>query len=158
VADSKRTSSQIIVEEIRRQVDLQISAHDALDTKAMAIFSGIAAIAAFVAPRVAIDNPYRIVATGATFGLLLGALACLLLAVRPRIGGFSNGPKVDQIGERIGQDPASLEADLVPAFVKVRNQNEKVLASKGEATVFGLRLVFGAVVGVGAMVVVGAVK
>lgn len=44
MSSSAKTSAQIIIEEVRRQVDLQVSAAEGLDTKAMAIFAGVAAL------------------------------------------------------------------------------------------------------------------
>lgn len=83
-----------------------------LDTKAMAIFAGVAAVAAFIAPRVTVSNDGQIAAAIGTFGLLVGAMICLLFAVRPRIGGFSNGPNVEQIAARIDDPTSSLEHAL----------------------------------------------
>src|SRR5258708_40366863 len=115
MSNADRSSALIIVEEIRRQVDHQVSAVDAIDTKAMAIFAGAAAVAAFIAPRVVVPSVAAASAAVGTFLLLLGALVCLLFAVRPRIGGFSNGPNVAQLAERIDDPAGSLEHELVPA-------------------------------------------
>lgn len=157
MSEPERTSAQIIIEEIRRQVDLQVTAADALDTKAMAVFAGVAAVAAFVAPRVTVANGYQTVAAVGTFGLLVAAMICLLLAVRPRIGGFSNGPNVEQVAAWIDDPTSSLEHALVPAFVGVRKNNEDFLKSKGDWTIRALWCLIGTVVGIAAMVGVGAI-
>ncbi|MGO9179281.1 MAG: hypothetical protein ACLQHS_08400 [Candidatus Limnocylindrales bacterium] len=158
MAEQERTSAQIIVEEIRRQVDLQVKAADALDTKAMAIFAGTGAVAAFISPRVTVAGNGQAAAAIVTFALLIGALLCLLLAVRPRIAGFSNGPDVADLAAYVNAPPNELEAALVPSFVKVRNINENVLKSKGDWIVWALRSLIGAVAGMAAMVVTGALK
>lgn len=155
--EPERTSAQIIIEEIRRQVDHQVTAVDALDTKAMAIFAGAAAVAAFLAPRVTVANLGQTVAAIGTLGLLVGAMICLLLAVRPRVGGFSNGPNVAQVAERIDDPAGDLERDLVPAFVGVRRNNEAFLTSKGDWTIRALWCLIGTVAGMAIMVGVGAI-
>jgi len=157
MAEPERTSAQIIIEEIRRQVDLQVTAADALDTKAMAIFAGIAAVAALIAPRVTVENSGQVIAAVGTFGFLVGAMICLLLAVRPRVGGFSNGPNVEQVAAWIDDPTSSLERALVPAFVGVRKINEDFLKSKADWTVRALRCLVATVVGMAAMVGVGAI-
>lgn len=156
--EPERTSAQIIVEEIRRQVDLQVTASNGLDTKAMAIFAGVAAVAAFIAPRVVVETPRQTLDALATFGILLAALACLLLAVRPRVGAFSNGPNVDQLAERADDQASNLERDLVPSFVKVRDRNEEYLKQKSSWILRALVCLFAAVVGMAFMVGVGAIK
>jgi hypothetical protein len=156
--EPERTSAQIIVEEIRRQVDLQVSADDAMDTKAMAVFAGVAAVAAFIAPRVVVSNPLQTLAAFGTLVLLLLALGCLLEAVRPRIGGFSNGPNVQNLAKRIDDPAARLERKLVPAFVSVRDRNEAFLKAKGDWMIWALRCLMVTVVGIAFMVVVGAIK
>ena len=158
MAESERTSAQMIVEEIRRQVDLQVTAADALDTKAMAIFASAAGVAAFIAPRVTVSSLGQTAAAVGTLALLVGALICLLFAVRPRIGGFSNGPDVVQVAKRIDDPAGSLERELVPAFVGVRGKNESFLASKGDWTIRAMLCLIGTVVGVSVMVGVGASK
>ncbi len=154
----ERTSAQIIIEEIRRQVDLQVSAADAMDTKAMAVSAGVVAFAAFIAPRVIVADNWQKLAAVVTLAFLLGALVCLLLAVRPRVGGFSNGPDVGQIAARIDDPAASLERKLVPAFVGVRNINEAFLNSKSDWIIWALRCLIGTILGMAVMVGVGAIK
>lgn len=156
MTSSAKTSAQVIIEEVRRQVDLQVSAAEGLDTKAMAIFAGVAAVAALIAPRVAVGNCVQGLVAIATFLALIGALICLLLAVRPRIGGFSNGPGVDQVAERIDFATDALERDLVPAFVAVRKLNEDFLRAKGDWVIRALGLLLLAVVCIMVMVGVGA--
>lgn len=158
--DRERTSAQIILEEIRRQVDQQVTAADSADTKAMAIFGGAAAVAALIAPRATVvgSDGLRIAASIATLGLLVAALICLLRSVRPRIGGFSNGPNVKELAAGIDDDPAGLERDLVPAFVGVRTKNEAFLQSKAGWTIKAQLCLIGTVVGMAVMVAVGAVK
>jgi hypothetical protein len=156
--EPQRTSAQIIIEEIRRQVDHQVSAADALDTKALAIFAGAAAVAAFIAPRVTVATPDQIGTSLGTFTFLIGALVCLLFAVRPRIGGFSNGPSADDIALRIDDPAGSLERELVPAFVSVRTRNEDFLSSKGGWIINAMRFLIATVIGIAAMVGVGAIR
>lgn len=158
--DPERTSAQIILEEIRRQVDHQVTAADSADTKAMAIFGGAAAVAALIVPRATVSpsDALQIGASIITLGLLVAALICLLQSVQPRIGGFSNGPNVDQLALRIDDQPASLEHELVESFVKVRNRNAAFLDSKGGWTINAQGFLIGTVVGMALMVGVGAIK
>jgi hypothetical protein len=158
MGDLPSTAPQLIVEEIRRQVDHQVSAADSLDTRSMAIFAGVAAVAAFIGPRVNVTSTERQLAAAVTLAALVAALICLLFAVRPRVGSFSNGPDVHQLAERIGDPGASLEVELVPAFVQVRDRNETFLASKGDWIIRALRSLIGTVLGIGWMVGVGAIK
>jgi hypothetical protein len=155
--ESERTSAQIIIDEIRRQVDHQVTAADALDTKAMAIFAGAAAVAAFITPRVTVVTPEQITAATYTLLVLLGALFCLLLAVRPRVGGFSNGPNASEVAERLDDPPRSLERELVPAFVGVRTTNEAFLRSKGDWVIRALVFLIATVIGMAVMVATGAI-
>ena len=158
MAETERTSPQIIVEEIRRQVDLQVSAFTGIETKAMAVFGGVAAVAAIIADRVKVENGWQALAAGLTLATLLAALVSLLMSVLPRIGGFSNGPDVVELGGRIDEPTVELERDLVPSFVEVRKRNEKALRSKGMWMIGALSCLIGTVGGIAFMVVVGAVK
>jgi hypothetical protein len=156
------TAAGLIVEEIRRQVDHQVTAADGADTKAMAIFAGVAAVAAFVGPHVVVHAPAELnlatIATVASFVLLIAALVCLLFAVKPRIGGFSNGPDVDEMAARIDDSATALERELVGAFVAVRKINEAFLKSKGDWTIRAMWSLIGTVVGMLVMVGVGVIR
>lgn len=154
----ERTSAQIIVDEIRRQVELQAKASEGLDTRAMAVFGGVAVVAVLVADRVTVHDVLQGVAAVITLGLLLGALFCLLMSVLPKIGKFSNGPDVSQLGKRISEKPSDLERELVSSFVKVRGLNEDFLKSKAGWMINALWFLIGTVIGIAFMVGVGAIK
>lgn len=157
MAEIERSSPQIIVEEIRRQVDLQARAADGLDTRAMAIFAGISAVAAIVAPRVKVTDGSQI-AAGATLGALILALICLLQAVRARIEGFSNGPDVDDLKAYADLPAADLQRELVDAFVGVKKENEDFLKCKGGWMIRSLVCVMGTVAGIAWLVAVGGLQ
>jgi hypothetical protein len=148
----------MIVEEIRRQVELQSQAADGMDTRAMAVFAGAAAVAAILAPRVSLTSDGPRAAASVTLGLLLFALFCLLEAIRARVGGFSNGPDVDDLKEYIDASPADLEAALVDAFVAVKKANEEFLAGKAHWMTASLLSLMATVAGIAWLVAVGGVK
>ncbi len=154
----ERTSAQIIIEEIRRQVDLQVSAAQGLDNRAMAVFGGVAAVAAIVADRVVVADDSQKIAAGLTLAALLGALFCLLMSVVPRIGHFSNGPDVTDLGGWVGKPIERLEQALVPSFVEVRNRNEDFLKAKGRWMIGALACLIATVVGIALMVGAGAIQ
>lgn len=158
MTDDARTAPQLIIEELRRQVDHQVTANDGLDTKALAIFGGVAAVAAFIVPRVGTTTEDQQRLAMFTFVALLGSLGSLLWAVRPRVKGFSNGPDVTALAKWIDSAPADLERELVTAFVQVRDQNEGVVAAKGRWTVIALGFLIATVVGMAGMVAAGGIK
>ncbi len=155
--DTKR-SAQIIVDEIRRQVDLQVKAADGLDTRAMAIFAGVAAVAAVVASRVSLASNTQRLAASVTLVALLAALGCLLQAVRGRIGGFSNGPDVEDLAAYAQLPASDLEHELVDAFVKVRQKNESFLKCKARWVIRSLVCLIVTVAGIAWLAVEGGLQ
>ena len=151
-------AADLIVEEIRRQVDQQIVAARDTDTKAAGLVAALFALVVLVIPRVHLATSAQVATAGATLLLVLGTLGALGLAIRPRIGGFSYGPDASDMLEFLNSRPDELTREMASAYEKVRLQNEAVIQTKGKALIGAIVGLVCAVVGLSAMVVTGGIK
>lgn len=152
------TAPALIVEELRRQVDHQLTAAASHDTKAAGLIAATFALVALVVPRVHVNDPVPAALTAVTFIFAILTLWFLLQVIRPQVGGFSYGPSADSL-RGFAQDEADvLEREMVDAFVDARNGNEGVLQAKADSLVWGIRCLIVVVVGLGAMLAGGAIS
>jgi hypothetical protein len=152
------TSPEIIVAEMKRQVDHQIDAAAAIDTRSTAVLAAASALIALVVPHAQVDTTLRVFAGAVTFALGLATLIFLMRALSPRLEGFSYGPDGASMLTSLDDTAGHLNRDLAEVYVNVRNVNEAVLKQKGGALIVATRLIVAAVVGVGIMLLVGAIK
>lgn len=159
MADASSTAG-IVVDQLRRQVDHQISAATATDTKAAGLIAATFALTALLIPRVRADGTLEVGVAVATLGAVFVTLLSLLLSIAPRVAGFSYGPDAADMIAFVddGDDPADLEAAIAHAFVSVRATNEKVMAEKSDRLVTGIASLIVTVLGLGAMLAVGAIE
>lgn len=152
------TPAALVIEEIRRQVDFQISTSGAIDTKATALVGAIFVLVAAVVPRVRIDTIEQVVATAGTFELAIATMVLLAAAIRGRIGGYSYGPRTDQMLEYLDRDVDDFNRELAKSFVKVRNVNEAANQGKTKALNGAIYMLIATTIGLGIMLAVGAIE
>jgi hypothetical protein len=157
---AEKTTANVIIEELRRQVELQVTAATANDTKAAGLIAATFALVALVVPRVQLVTSCQVVAGLGTFALVIATLVFLALSIRPRIEGFSYGPGGgDMLAFLDDDDPAEdLERANARAYVDVRSMNETVIHSKAESLINGIKCLIATVIGLGAMLAVGGIK
>jgi hypothetical protein len=151
-------SAELIVDEIRRQVDHQVMAASSADTKATALFAGTATVATLILPRIGLTSANQAAISFLALASLVAALGCFIEALRPRTGKFSYGPSAAALGERVGSAPDELQVDLAESFVAVRARNEGFLRIKASATTGGLYFLIATLVGMAALAGLGAIK
>jgi hypothetical protein len=155
-----KTTPGLIVDELRRHVELQVAASTAIDTKAAGLIAATFALVALVVPRVQLDTTPRVVTSLATFGLVLATLMLLAISTRPRIGGFSYGPDAADMLAFLEDDdpPDTLEKEIARAYGVVRGNNEAALQSKAESLINGIKCLIATVVGLAIMLAAGGIK
>jgi hypothetical protein len=153
------STASLIILELRRQVDHQLSASASVDTKAAGLIAGTFALFALVVPRVQVATLCQTIAALVTFGLVLAALSRFALATMPRIKGFSYGPEADDMLRFLddGDPVESLEEAVAHAYAEIRSRNEGAVVAKSEALNQGIVLLVVTVIGLGAMVAVGGI-
>jgi hypothetical protein len=151
------TTANLVIAEIRRQVDHQLYAATATDTKAAGLIAGTFALTALIVPRVRLESAG--IAGLITFGLIVGTLAVFAMAIRPRIGGFSYGPDAATMHAFVEEadEPDDLERAMVGAYVKVRDANERAIAAKSDALIVGVVGLILTVSGLIAMLATGGI-
>jgi hypothetical protein len=152
-----RSSTTLIVAELRRQVDHQLTAGAATDTKAAGLIAATFALVALVAPRVQIDGPVGAAAATVTFGLALLTLFELMQAIKPRVKTFSYGPNAKSLKEFLGDPVEDLEIAMVDVFAEARDDNEDALEDKAESLILGIKALIVTVLGLGVMLAGGAI-
>lgn len=154
---AERSAATLIVAELRRQVDHQLTAGAATDTKAAGLIAATFALVALVAPRVQIDSPVRTAAAVVTFGVVLLTLVELMQAIKPRVKTFSYGPDAKSLKEFVGEPVEDLEIEMVNVFVNARDANEAALEDKAESFILGIKALIVTVIGLGVMLAGGAI-
>jgi hypothetical protein len=105
------TTDEFIVQELRAQIDHQVSGADALDTKAAALAAATFALFTFTLPHVNIDTCPRTIFAFVVIGLTLAAIGLFASSLRPRKEAFAYGVNaVDLIAERGAERAAFLRA------------------------------------------------
>jgi len=152
------STAALVVAEIRRQVDHQLTAATAADTKAAGLIAGTFALTALVIPRVRPDEAG--LAGVVTLALVVITLVLFALAIRPRVGGFSYGPDPMVMQTFVTDDdpPEELERALAAAYVKVRNANEATIQAKADALIAGIVTLILTVVSLGVMLAMGGIQ
>ncbi len=159
VATPNPETAKLIVTELRRQVDAQISASASIDTKAAGLIAATFALVALVIPRVQLDVPCQ---SAIAFVAAIAVLATLLLlfsALVPRKRRWSNGPTAASMLAFLldGDEPGELEIAMAVAYQDVRDRNESVLGEKATALNFGVGALIATVVALMLLVIVGGI-
>lgn len=152
------TVSDLIIAELRAQIDHQVSAADALDTKAAGLAAATFALLTFTVPHVDVSTPWRGAAAAVTVVLTLLALWQFAEALRPRAEGFSYGVDADDLlAARDSVSAAELKRSYADGLSEARKRNQGAVASKADGVVTGLRFLIAVAIGLAIMLAIGGI-
>ena len=152
------TVDERIAAEIRVQIDHQIAAADALDTRAAALAAATFALFTFTLPHVDVSTQARTNAVIIVVGATLLAISSFALALKPRKGAFSYGAEAaDMVRARGAANEAFVRA-FVDGLHIARTNNENVLRGKADRLIQGLWLLVVAGAGLGLLLALGGIN
>jgi hypothetical protein len=132
------TVAETIVQELRVQIDHQIAAADAFDTKGAALAAATFALFTFSLPHVEISTTSRTVAAAVAIVASLGAIASFTRSLRPRTEGFSYGVDAVELIEAGSHPAATFMRAYADGLRQARDRNEAVLKDKANGISNGL--------------------
>lgn len=143
--------------DIRASIDHQVRTASSLDTKAVAILTVVAAVAAIAVPRVRLDEMWRQVSGGVTFLAVLATVSCALWSLRPR--DFSYGVHPDDLLRHIERfDRAGYAIGQVKGLRKAYLRNDATLDARLRWYLLALTGMAILVPLLGLMVITGAIQ
>ena len=153
-----KSNDQIIASELRAQIDHQITAADAFDSKATALAAATFALFTFTLPHVDVSSPLRGILAFSTVLFTLAAIGSFVRALTPRKGAFSYGASPDDMLTERPRQPDVFLQQFCEGLRDARNKNHTVLGTKATAITTGLWLLVAVAVSLAALLVAGGIQ
>jgi hypothetical protein len=151
------TTDERIAGELRSQIDHQVTAADALDTKAAALAAATFALFTFTLPHVDISTLERAVVATFTVALTLGAIGLFALTLRPRKAKFGYGADAsDMLAAREAAEDGFLRSFNV-GLQDARTRNETVIQEKADGITYGLWFLIATGIGLAILLGLGGI-
>jgi hypothetical protein len=152
------TVDERIAVELRAQIDHQIAAADAIDTKAAALAAATFALFTFTLPHVDVSTQARANVAALIVLATLAAIGCFALSLKPRKGAFSYGADAgDMVAER-DVDADVFVREFVDGLHIARTSNETTLRNKADTLIYGLWLLVAVGVGLALLLALGGIN
>lgn len=151
-------SAKAAIEEIRRQIDHQVTAAGSVDTKGAGVLTLTGTVAGVIATRIHLDSDPRKVVGIVTFLIVVGILVSCIQAIRPRAG-FSYGADASGLVALLDQySHEQVMLAIADSLRAARETNVAHLEAKQNWQSSALRLVVAALVAVAVMVAIEGIK
>jgi hypothetical protein len=150
--------SEAIVQELRAQIDHQIGAADAFDTKGAVLAAATFALFTFALPHVEITTNVQTAAAAIALVATLGAFYSFVSSLQPRSKAFSYGVDATQLIAAEGMAKAAFMHEYAGGLQLARDRNESAIRARGQSITNGLWSLFAACVALAILLGAGGIN
>lgn len=129
---------ETIIHELRAQIDHQVGAADAFDTKGAALAGATFALFTFALPHVVLANQLQVIAAALALVTTLGAFYSFIVSLQPRRRLFSYGVDARQLIDASDMAKATFMREYANGLRLARDRNEDVIRARANAIANGL--------------------